>query len=137
VLKEFFRFKEFSAAVTIDQATYDKNAFVIAFANSSQFGNNARVSPHASVCDGLLDVCFIRKVPFLQALGFAQKMFTSQIEKSSFVDIINAKQLTLSFPQAMPYHVDGEAMTPAENFSIAIQPKSISMLVPKGSVNRI
>ncbi len=137
VLKEFFSFKEFTAEVIIDHKTHKKNAFVLAFANSSQFGNNARVSPQASVCDGLLDICFIRKVPLMHAAGFAQKMFTGQIEKSSFVDIVKGKQLTLSFAQAMPYHVDGEAMTPAQNFSIIIQPASISMVVPKGSVNRV
>lgn len=135
VLKEFFSFKEFEAEITIDHTTYKKNAFVLAFANSSQFGNNARVSPHASVCDGLLDICFIRKVPVIQSAGFAQKMFMGQIEKSSFVDIMQGKHLTLSFSQAMPYHVDGEAMTPAHQFSISIQPSSISMVVP--SANRV
>ena len=137
VLKEFFSFNEFATDVIIDHTTYKKNAFVLAFANSSQFGNNARVAPHASVCDGLLDICFIRKVPLTQATGFAQKMFTGQIEKSSFVDIVKGKQLTLSFNQAMPYHVDGEPMSPAQNFSIIIQPASIYMVVPKGSVHRV
>lgn len=130
VLKEFFSFQEFEAEITIDDTSYKKNAFVLAFANSSQFGNNARVSPHASVCDGLLDICFIRKVPMIQSAGFAQKMFMGQIEKSSFVDILQGKNLTLSFPQEMPYHVDGEAMTPTRKFSISMQPSSLSMLVP-------
>jgi diacylglycerol kinase (ATP) len=133
VLQEFFNFKEFSATILLDGKTSEKDAFVIAFANSSQFGNNARVSPHASVCDGVLDVCFIRKVPVTHAFGFAHKMFTSQIEKSSWVEIVKAKQLTLSFEDAMPYHVDGEAMKPTHNFSIIMQPASISMLVPDNS----
>lgn len=133
VIKEFFGFREFPVNVTIDGITYDKHVFVLAFANSSQFGNNARVSPLASVSDGLLDVCFIRKVPLSKAAGFAQKMFTGQIHKSSLVEIVKGKQLTLSFAQAMPYHVDGEAMTPAQDFSIAIQPASVRMIVPEDS----
>ncbi len=137
VLKEFFGFNEFPVAATIDQKTYSGNYFVIAFANSSQFGNNARVSPYASVCDGLLDFCFIRKVPISKAIGFAQKMFTGQIDKSSLVEIVNGKQLTLSFAQAMPYHVDGEPMTSAHHFSISLQPGSISMVIPKASANRV
>jgi len=137
VLKEFFSFKEFSAETVIDKITWKKDAFVIAFANSSQFGNNACVSPHASVCDGMLDVCFIRKVPLIQFIGFAKKMFTGQIEKSSFVDIVRGKHMTLSFAQAMPYHVDGEAMKPEQNFSITIQPASINMVVPKDSANQL
>jgi diacylglycerol kinase (ATP) len=137
VLKEFLGFNEFSVEITIDHTTSKRDAFVLAFANSSQFGNNARISPHASVCDGWLDVCFIRKVPIVHAVGFAQKMFTGQIEKSSWVDRVQTKHLTLSFEQPMPYHVDGEAMKPERNFSITIQPASINMIVPKDSANRI
>ncbi len=130
VLKEFFSFQEFDAEITIDDTSYKKKAFVLAFANSSQFGNNARVSPNASVCDGLMDICFIRKVPIIQSAGFAQKMFMGQIEKSSFVDIVQGKVMTLSFSHSMPYHVDGEAMASAHQFSISMQPSSLSMLVP-------
>jgi diacylglycerol kinase family enzyme len=137
IVKEFFSFHEFSIEIAIDHTTYKREAFVLAFANSSQFGNNACVSPHASVCDGLLDVCFIRKVPIVQTVGFVQKMFTSQIEKSPWVDIVQAKHLTLSFDQPMPYHVDGEAMKPERNFSITIQPASINMAIPKDSANQI
>jgi len=137
VLKEFFSFREFSAEADIDKTCVKKEAFVIAFANSSQFGNNARVSSLASVCDGLLDVCFIRKVPLSQAIGFIQKMFTGKIEKSTFVEITKAKHIALTFEKLMPYHVDGEAMTPSDKFQISIQPATISMIIPVESVNRV
>jgi len=137
VLKEFFSYREFSAKVDIDERPVKRDAFVIAFANSSQFGNNASVSSFASVCDGLLDVCFIRKVPLTQIIGFVRKMFTGKIEKSTFVDIIKAKHVTLTFENVIPYHVDGEAMTPANKFQISIQPASISMIIPAKSVNRV
>jgi len=137
VLKEFHSFNEFSIEIAIDHTTYKRDAFVLAFANYSQFGNNARVSPHASVCDGLLDVCFIRKVPIAQTIGFVKKMFTGHIEKSAWVDIVRAKHLTLSFEEPLPYHVDGEAMKPERNFSITVLPASINMVVPKDSANRI
>ena len=113
------------------------NKLIIAFANSSQFGNNARISPHASVCDGWLDVCFIRKVPMTQAIFFAQKMFTGRIDKSSWVEITKGKSLSMSFDHPMPYHVDGEAMTPARDFSIKLQPSSIAMAVPMATAGRV
>jgi diacylglycerol kinase (ATP) len=130
VIREFFGFKEFAVEGTIDNKSIKKEAFILAFANSSQFGNNAKIAPHASVCDGLMDVCFIRKVPFIQTPSFAQKLFTGHIEKSSFIDIVKAKQVTLSFARPMPFHVDGEAMNPTNEFTVQINPASISMLVP-------
>lgn len=129
-LKEFFGFNEFQVEAKIDQVTYKKIAFVIAFANSSQFGNNARISPHASVCDGWLDVCFIRKVPMTHAVNFVRKMFTGKIDETAWAEIVKGKDMNLSFDQPMPFHVDGEAMTPARDFSITLLPSSISMTVP-------
>src|SRR5260221_357000 len=55
VIKEFRRFKEFPVDMEVDGQPLPRSAFMVAFANSSQFGNNARVSPHASVCDQRID----------------------------------------------------------------------------------
>ncbi len=133
VLKEFFSYQDFSTDIFIDNKTLHKKAFIIAFANSSQFGNNARVAPYASVCDGILDISFIRKVPIAQAVGFANKMFTGQLESSAFVEIEKGKKISLSFPHPMPYHIDGEGMVPTNNFTIEIHPASLRMLVPKST----
>jgi len=130
VLKEFFGYSEFNFKVNIDNQVFDHTAFVIAFANSSQFGNNARVAPHASVCDGLLDICFIRKVPFHHSIGFVNKLFTGHLDHSAYVEIRKGKCIILSFPAPMPYHIDGEGMESVRDFTIQIQPASIRMLVP-------
>ena len=95
VMKEFFKFKEFNAEVVLDGKILQRQSFILALANSSQFGNNAKVSPFASVCDQLIDVCFIKKVPLPQALGFAQKMFTGLMHRSAFVEIFQEFSLTM------------------------------------------
>lgn len=130
VLKEFFSYQDFPIHAYIDDQLVDTKAFIIAFANSSQFGNNARVAPYASVCDGILDISFIRKVPVTQAIGFASKMFSGTLDRSAFVEIKKGKKIKISFPQAMPYHIDGEGKEPVKDFDIEINPASIRMLVP-------
>ena len=130
VLQEFFRFKEFDTELLLDGQSITRSAFVIALANSSQFGNNAKVSPFASVCDQLIDVCFIKKVPLIKALGFAQMMFTGRINKSAFVEIQQAREISIQLSHPMPFHVDGESMEPAVEFLVKMQPGSLNMLVP-------
>ena len=130
VLKEFFNYQDFPIHAYIDDQLVDTKAFIIAFANSSQFGNNARVAPYASVCDGILDISFIRKVPVTQAIGFASKMFSGTLDRSAFVEIKKGKKIKISFSQAMPYHIDGEGKEPVKEFDIEINPASIRMLVP-------
>ena len=132
--KEFSRFKNFPITGTIDGEAYTSEAFILAFANSSQFGNNATISPAASVCDGVMDICVIKKVPLLQALGFAGKMFTRRMHKSAFVKIIKAKSASFEFPKAMPMHVDGEGRDACQMFKIEVMPRSLRVLAPSESI---
>jgi len=130
VMAEFGPFKEFAADVTIDGQHLKRHPFILAFANSSQFGNNARIAPFASVCDELIDVCVIKKVPLTQVIGFAGKMFTGKMEQSAFVEIIKARKIEVTFASPVPYHIDGEGHEPESAFEIEIQPCSLKMLVP-------
>jgi len=130
VIKEFRSFKEFPVDMNVDGQPLRRSVFILALANSSQFGNNARVAPHASVCDQRVDVCLIKKVPVTQAAGFVQKMFSGTMDRSAFVEIIQAKKIELQFDMPIAYHIDGEAMEPQSRFLIEVQPKSLRMLVP-------
>jgi diacylglycerol kinase (ATP) len=130
VLKEFLSYKEFEADVVLDGTPLRMNSFIIALANSSQFGNNAVVAPLASVCDELIDVCFIRKVPFSRVIGFAAKMFSGQLDKSSLVEIRKGRNITIRFSKAVAFHIDGEAQEPSATFNIRIEPGKLRMAVP-------
>jgi diacylglycerol kinase (ATP) len=131
VTMEFFSFKEFPIDLSVDGKELQRDAFILAIANSSQFGNNATISPFASVCDALMDVCFIKKVPLSQSIGFAQKMFSRKMNTSAFVEIIKAKELSMIFSNPMPYHIDGEAMEPEHTFNIRLVPASLRVIVPE------
>ena len=58
-----------------------RNAFIIAIANSSQYGNNARIAPSASVCDGLLHINVVKRVPLFR-LDFLYSFFSGQLATS-------------------------------------------------------
>lgn len=131
-LREFFSFKEFAARIKLDENEITiEQPFIIAIANSSQFGNNARIAPQASVIDQLIDVCFVKKVPLMQAAGFATKMFTGNLDKSSLVKIQKAKRILIDLEEAISFHVDGEAMSSDSHFEIEINPASLNVLIPK------
>ena len=130
IIKEFLQFKEFNTMISLDGKPLERRSFILALANSSQFGNNAKISPLASVCDQLIDVCFVKKVPIRQAIGFARKMFTGHMNDSAFVEILQAKNVTIKFDRPMPFHCDGESMEPTTDFSVVLSPGSLRMIVP-------
>jgi len=129
VMKEFISFQEFPMEVEIDGQPFHKKSFMVALANSSQFGNNARVAPQASVCDQWLDVCFVKKVPLYRAIAFGYNMFSGQLHKSSLVEIVKAKNISMKFEKSMSFHIDGEAHPPTDHLAIKIQPASLRMMV--------
>ena len=62
-VKEYFRFQEFEAEVSLDNKTEFEKSFIIAVANSSQYGNNIKIAPLASVRDGMLHLTIMKKIP--------------------------------------------------------------------------
>lgn len=137
VLKEFFSYSQINVNLQIDGNSIKQDVFIIAIANSSQFGNNARIAPHASVCDGFLDLSLIRKPPVSQTVAFVTKMFSGWLHQSAYALIKKGKEINLSFDEPIAYHIDGEGKRPVSEFKIKILPASIQMLVPANSINKV
>jgi YegS/Rv2252/BmrU family lipid kinase len=130
-VSEFFSYPEFEAEVVINGESIKRNSFIIALANGSQFGNNARIAPRASVTDGLAEICFVKKMNVTQLAGFLWKMFSGHLDQSGFAEMKQAREVTLHFSKPIAYHIDGEGMTPSQDFTVRVQPGSLRILVPK------
>jgi YegS/Rv2252/BmrU family lipid kinase len=128
-LNEFMKFAEFDAEITIGQEALSKKAFVIAIANSSQYGNNAMIAPEASVCDGLLHVSILKKIPAYR-LDFIYSFFSGTINQSAYCEILQARDITIQTQSALPFHIDGEPGGVADRFVIEMIPASLRMLSP-------
>lgn len=129
VLNEFRKFAEFDAEIIADGVQLTKKAFVIAIANSSQYGNNARIAPHASVCDEVLNLSILRKFPVYR-LDFIYSFFTGTIARSSYCDTREVRNATIQLSRPMAFHVDGEAAGASDKFNIQVMPASLNILAP-------
>ncbi|MEJ7691364.1 diacylglycerol kinase family protein [Daejeonella sp.] len=113
----------------IDGKRIARDAFMISIANSSQFGNNAHISPFASLKDGLLDVVITKPFPLYQfpVLGF--QMFSRSTHRSKYVEIIKGKDIRIIREGLGAIHLDGEPYEMASELQININPLSLSVLV--------
>jgi diacylglycerol kinase (ATP) len=134
-LNEFARFNEFEAAIDIDGKRIESKYFIIAFANSSQPGNNARIAPGASVCDQLIDVCLIRKMPLQQILPFSYNMFSGNLINSKLISTVKANQISIWCKVPIPFHIDGEAYPPTHRIEVTIQPATLRILLTADHLN--
>lgn len=130
VAREFGSFRSFTAGITHAASTRNETAFIIAIANSSQYGNNARIAPAASVCDGMLDISIVEKIPFFR-WDILFDIFQGRIDRTRFCRTIEADRVDIRLPEPMPYHVDGEGCGKNDRFTARILPASIRMIVPE------
>lgn len=128
-LHEFRQFKEFSARIHLPKQPIDSTAFIIAIANSSQYGNNARIAPRASVRDGLLNICLVKKIP-IHRLDLLYHFFRGTVNRTSFFQTLETPQAEIQLNHPVAYHIDGEPCGTSDRFTIVIQPQSLKILIP-------
>jgi diacylglycerol kinase (ATP) len=129
-LKEVLSYKPQTYNVLIDDNEYTFKAFVISIANSSQYGNNAHISPSASVTDGLLDICIVKEFPMIKLPVLAYEMLTATTDKSRFVEIIKGRNIKINRPDDGAIHIDGEPLLMGKDIEISIDPLSLKVIVP-------
>ena len=69
-IKLWFRYPEKKYKIISDGKVMKVSCFILSFANSSQYGNNAYIAPHASVRDGLMDICILKRPAFWEIMWF-------------------------------------------------------------------
>jgi diacylglycerol kinase (ATP) len=105
-------------------------AFLIAIANSDQYGNDCFIAPHARVDDGLLDLTLVRRLTLFNALPLTERLFTKRIDGSPSVLRLRAARFTLERAGPGPLHTDGEVRDCGAVIDVVIRPASLRIAVP-------
>jgi len=133
---EFHRYKPQTYDVFIEGQPYHLSAFLISFANSSQFGNNAYISPHATINDGLIDVCMMSAFPKVEAGQMAVKLFNKRMDKSRFMKIVRGTEIVVKTSSPMKGHIDGEPVNFPDSIVIKVIPNALNIIY-NHKVNRL
>jgi len=131
VLQEFSKFKPQRAILQLNQQQIETTVFVVAFANATQYGNNAHIAPKADIRDGLLDVCLIRDLDFRKAINLSLGMLTKRIAAGSSAEYFTTTTIDVTSEQNFKFHADGEYVGEASSFNVTINPLSLSVIHPK------
>ncbi|HYG40264.1 MAG TPA: diacylglycerol kinase family protein [Cytophagales bacterium] len=129
-LSEFRKYNPDTYKITINDKVYLKEAFLITFANSAQYGNNAYIAPHADIQDGLLDVCIVKPFPKYKIVPIGIRLFKGTIDKSMYLEIIRAPEVKVERTSEGPLHVDGEPCHMGKELLIKLYTQSLGVLVP-------
>jgi diacylglycerol kinase (ATP) len=128
-LREFMGYRPHTYLLKADGKEYKRKAFVITFANAGQYGNNAYISPEASIQDGLIDVCILHPFPKSLAMSMGMRLFTKRMHRSRFMEIVRAKKISVSCQAGQGMHLDGEPCPMPAQLNMEIKPASLKVLI--------
>jgi len=106
-------------------------AYMISFANASQYGNDARISPMANIQDGLIDFVIVKDFPKWQIPLFLIKLTTGKVHLSKYVEIIRCQHMEINASNTL-LHLDGEPYKASNPVKINVLSKSLKILMPNG-----
>lgn len=107
------------------------NAFVISWANASQFGNNAVISPESKIDDALLDICVLSKFPIKAIPKLLRRLFNNSMHKSEYMEIIRTNNLIIKGGDGI-CHLDGEPINLGKEIHLQLIPQSLKVFMPHG-----
>lgn len=106
-------------------------AFLTSVANSTQYGNNARIAPLARLDDGRLDLVSIRTRNVFAALPIVVRLFAGTIHRSRWVYSHQGSRFVIRRAAPGPIHTDGEVHDCAADLEISVRPRSLRVVVPR------
>jgi diacylglycerol kinase family enzyme len=107
-------------------------AFLVTFANSGQYGNNAYIAPNAIIDDGWLDLCILRPFPRTTTLELGLRLFFKNIHQSPYLETMRVKKASLKRKgrRKMTLHLDGEPVTLKGRIKVKVVPGALQVMVP-------
>lgn len=130
-IKEYFKYKPEMYQITIDdEKVINRRAFLITFANGSQYGNNAYIAPKADISDGKLDICILSPFKLHKAPGIGFRLFSKNIDRSSFMHSERAQNILLERSSEGVVHFDGEPCRMGKKIDISLINKGLNVIIP-------
>jgi len=94
-LLESLKYKPETYELEMDGSTLRYKAFLIACGNASQYGNNAYITPQATLNDGLLDVTILEPFTVLDVPALSFQLFNKTIDQNSRIKTFRCKTLRI------------------------------------------
>lgn len=129
-IKLWFRYPERKYKIISNGKVMSVSCFILSFANSSQYGNNAYIAPHASVRDGLMDICILKRPFFFEIVWFLLFFVSAKLYRLSLYKEIQCKEAIIE-GDISRIHIDGDVCALKPPLHLKVLPSALKVVVPK------
>lgn len=130
-LQESLKYEPETYELETEDGTSKYKAFLIACGNASQYGNNAYITPQATLTDGLLDVTILEPFTVLDVPSLSFQLFNKTIDQNSRIKTFRCKKLCIHRTKPGVVHFDGDPMHTSQNVTVEIIKKGLYVVVPQ------
>lgn len=118
-----------------EEGTVKYKAFLIACGNASQYGNNAYITPHASLTDGLMDITIMEPFTVLDVPSLSFQLFNKTLDQNSRIKTMRAKKIKIHRQHDGVMHFDGDPLMAGKELEVEIIPAGLHVIAsPKKRV---
>ena len=127
IVREYASYKNQDYTLTVDGRTFERNAWLIAVANSQQYGNNLTVAPKAKLDDGLIDLTILDRIPPEHLAITVPLAFTKVFDLSGHVEMMKAREIIIEGNLDKWVNIDGEGENMGKTLHFKVLPSSLRL----------
>lgn len=129
--KEYVNYRREEYRVSIPGYDFKTKAFLITFANSSQWGNNVFIAPDADISDGMIDMVVWKRALLANMPLITAGLLMKTIQYSEFVDTFRCREITITRQAESLVQFDGESRLMGKELHISVIHNAVKVLVPE------
>ncbi len=129
IVKNYVTYREQDYTIIMPEQTIETKALFISFANSNEQGYNIPISPQASLQDGKVDLCVVRRPNPLELPIVGGFMLDKMMDKAPKVDIYQTSGAKIIREKAEVINIDGESIMTEKDLEITVKPLSLNIII--------
>lgn len=128
LVRTLSRFTPAAFRVELDDEVVEGPHMLVVVGNAISYGGGMKVTPGASLVDGLLDVCLLEEMTTGAFLRAFPKVFRGTHVDHPKVRIVRSRRVTVDADRRVTVYADGERVGPAPAV-FEVQPRSLQVVV--------
>ena len=127
-LKTVRKLKPFNVALHINNKRIEDQFYMVSFANTRQFGNDAFLAPQARADDGKFNIVLLKPFPKFLLPLFLIRLLAGTLKESAYVKYYESENPGVIFTKETRFHIDGEPFNFTGEIKVEILKNALKVL---------
>ena len=137
-LESWLKGKPEEYTVECGDSKWTGKAVFVTVGNANQWGNEAKITPGASLTDGLLDVTIVEPFDAIEIPDLATRLMTTGLaDNHRKVHTFRGTHVTIHRSSPGPAHKDGDPFHAGSILWFDIQPAALNVIVPRNKLGKV